>query len=60
VVRALWLLHKKDPAAAEPLLEGVYKDSPGDLGALAFLCFCLTESGDEKKKKRAAIWPTRC
>lgn len=53
VAKAIWLLHKKDPAAAEPLLEGVYKDAPGDLNALSFLCLCLSESGDEKKKKRA-------
>ena len=54
VARALWLLHKKDAAGAEPLLEGVYKDNPGDLNALSFLCLCLSETGDEKKKKRAA------
>ncbi len=54
VARAIWLLHKKDTAAAEPLLEGAYKDSPGDLNALSFLCLCLAESGDDKKKKRAA------
>lgn len=53
VARATWLLHKKDFAAAEPLLDGVYKDSPSDLNALSFLCLCLSESGDEKKKKRA-------
>lgn len=53
VARALWLLHKKDAAGAEPLLEGVYKDNPGDLNTLSFLCLCLSESGDEKKKKRA-------
>lgn len=54
LARAIWLLHKKDAAAAEPLLEGVYKDSPGDLNALSFLCLGLTETGDEKKRKRAA------
>lgn len=54
VARAIWLLHRKDYAAAEPLLEGVYKDSPGDLNALSWFCVCLAESGDDKKKKRAA------
>jgi tetratricopeptide (TPR) repeat protein len=54
VARAVWLLHKKDAAAAEGLLEGVYKDAPGDLNALSFLCLSLTETGDDKKKKRAA------
>ncbi len=54
VARAIWMLHKKDATAAEPLLEGVYKDAPGDLSALSFLCMCLSETGDEKKRKRAA------
>lgn len=53
VARAIWLLHKKDATGAEPLLEGVHKDNPGDLNALSLLCLCLSESGDEKKKKRA-------
>lgn len=53
VARAVWLLHKKDPTAAEPLLEGAYRDTPGDLNALSFLCLCLCETGDDKKKKRA-------
>jgi tetratricopeptide (TPR) repeat protein len=53
VARAVWLLHKKDHAAAEPLLEGAYRDTPGDLNALSFLCLCLCETGDDKKKKRA-------
>jgi Tfp pilus assembly protein PilF len=53
VLKAVWLLHKKDPAAAEPILEGVCKDAPGDLLAHSYLCLCLAESGDEKKKKRA-------
>jgi tetratricopeptide (TPR) repeat protein len=53
IVRAVWLLQKKEPAAAEPVLEGVYKDAPGDLTALSYLCVCLAESGDEKKRKRA-------
>lgn len=54
VARGIWHLHKKNTAAAEPLLEAVYKDAPGDLNALSFLCLCLAESGDDKKKKRAA------
>lgn len=53
VVKAVWLLHKKDPAAAEAVLEGVYRDAPGDLTALSYLCISLAESGDEKKRKRA-------
>ncbi len=54
VARAIWLLHKKDATAAEPLLEGVSKDAPGDLNSLSFLCLCLCETGDEKKRKRGA------
>ncbi|MCU0705352.1 MAG: tetratricopeptide repeat protein [Fimbriiglobus sp.] len=53
VARAVWLLNKKDATAAEPILEGVYKDSPADLNALSLLCLCLSESSDDKKKKRA-------
>jgi tetratricopeptide (TPR) repeat protein len=53
VARAIYLLHKKDAAGAEGLLEGVYKDAPGDLNALSFLCLSLVESADEKKRKRA-------
>lgn len=51
--RALWHVYRKEYAAAEALLEGIMKDSPGDSFAVGYLALCLAESGDEKKKKRA-------
>ena len=51
--RALWHLYRKEFAAAEPLLEGIMKDTPGDSFALGNLCISLAESGDEKKVKRS-------
>jgi tetratricopeptide (TPR) repeat protein len=51
--KALWHLHRKEYAAAEPLLEGMMKDAPGDSFATGYLCVALAESGDEKKQKRA-------
>jgi tetratricopeptide (TPR) repeat protein len=51
--RALWHLYRKEYAVAEPLLEAIMKDAPGDSFATGYLCVCLAESGDERKKKRA-------
>lgn len=51
--RALWHLYRREYAAAEPLLEGIMKDAPGDSFAMGYLCVALAESGDEKKRKRS-------
>jgi len=51
--KALQLLYKKDFAAAEVLLEAMYKESPSNLFAMGNLCLTLVESGDEAKRKRS-------
>lgn len=52
-VKALAHLYRKEFAQAEPLLEGIMKDAPGDAFATGYLCLVLAESGDAKKRKRA-------
>lgn len=48
-VRALLHLYKKEFAAAEPLLQKILSNAPGDAFAQGHLCYSLVESGDKQK-----------
>jgi len=52
-VRGLYLRHRKDYAAAEPVFEGLLRDSPGNAFAALNLALTLAESADAAKRAKA-------
>ncbi len=52
-LRGLYLRHRKDYAAAEPVFEGLLRDAPGNTFAALNLALTLAESGDPAKRTKA-------
>ena len=52
-LRGLYLRHRKDYAAAEPLFEGLLKDAPGNAFTALNLALVLVEAGDAAKLAKA-------
>jgi len=52
-LRGLYLRHRKDYAAAEPVFEALLRDSPGNPFAALNLALTLAESDDDAKRLKA-------